>query len=87
MDELSWRAKLAKLNINITGVDLEHNILFYDFAYRPFSGATPKWVKTTTTPIIDTYKAINNKELSVDWEATANKLRGEVLELRKELEG
>lgn len=87
MDELSWRAKLARLNINITNVDLEHNILFYDFSYRPFSGAAPKWVKTTTTPIMDTYQAINHDQLVVDWEATTNKLREEVLALRKELEG
>lgn len=87
MDELSWRAKLARLNINITNVDLENNILFYDFSYRPFSGAAPKWVKTTTEPVIDTYRTVNDYHLVVDWEATTEKLRKEVLALRKELEG
>lgn len=87
MDELSWQAKLAKLNINITNVDVDNNILFYDFSYRPFSGASPKWVKTTTTPIMDTYQALEEGTPTVDWEATTDKLRKEVLELRKELEG
>lgn len=87
MDELSWQAKLAKLNINITNVDVDNNILFYDFSYRPFSGASPKWVKTTTTPIMDAYQALEDGTLTVDWEATTDKLRKEVLELRKELEG
>lgn len=86
MDELSWRAKLAKSNINITGVDLEHNLLFYDFSYRPYPGAAPKWVKTTSVPVMDTYMALNENTLMVDWEETTNRLRNEVLALRKELE-
>ena len=76
MDELSWRAKLAKSNINITHIDYDHGALYFDFAYRPYSGAAQKWAKTLTW--LDT---------PVDMEKVADQLRDRVTELRKELEG
>lgn len=86
MDELSWRAKLAKSNINILSVDIDHNVLYYEFAYRPHAGVAAKWVKTTSEPVMDTFAAINEGTLTVDWKATTERLRTEVLGLRKELE-
>ena len=80
MDEnLSWRARLAKANINITHIDFANNIVYYDFAYRPYGGANPKWVKTLT--------ALIWVGKDIDWEKTADRLREETLSLRKELEG
>lgn len=82
MDEMSWRAKLLKSNINITGVDYENEWVFFDFAYRPHSGQPQRWGKTVTDVIF--YPGVKE---DIDWEATANKLKDEVLSLRKELEG
>lgn len=82
MDELSWRARLAKSNINITNIDWDNNLLYYDFAYRPYSGAPQRWGKTVTAAIF--YTGVKE---DIDWEATADRLKDEVLALRKELEG
>lgn len=90
---LSWRAKLAKANINITHIDFDNDLVYFDFAYRPHSGGTPKWAKTVTHLVYDTYKALyDDKPISdireaCDLEATADHLREVVLSLRKELEG
>lgn len=74
MDELSWRARLAKSNINILNIDGFR--WYYEFMYHPYPGQT-KWCKTYfDTPVSD----INNTEKVVD------KLMNEVLLLRKELE-
>lgn len=40
------RAQLLKANINVTRLDYEHGIIYYDFAYRPYSGAPQRWGKT-----------------------------------------
>lgn len=88
MDEnLSWRAKLAKSNINILGVDKDR--WFYEFMYHPKYGQT-KWCKTY-------YKVPFNivvpddpvkwyRELENDEEKIAEGIKKEVLRLRKELE-
>ncbi len=72
MDELSWRARLAKSNINILNIDDER--WYYEFMYRPKPGQI-KWCKT--------YMAC---KMGRDPEAVATELQGEVLKLRKELE-
>ena len=73
-DNLSWRARLAKSNINI----LDHqqggrNNLFIEFTYHPRPG-TFKWCKTVLDGIPD-------PETEVDY------ILDTVLSLRKELEG
>ena len=74
MDELSWRAKLAKSNINIldyqTGGDYN---LFVEFTYHPRPG-TFKWCKTIIPRVLDP-------------EDEVDKILSQVLALRKELEG
>lgn len=82
MDELSWRARLLKSNINITNIDWDNNLLYYDFAYRPHSGAPQRWGKTVTAAIF--YPGVKE---DIDWEATVSRIKDEVLSLRKELEG
>ena len=77
MDELSWRARLAKLNINITHIDYDNHMVYFDFAYRPYSGAQQKWAKTL-------YQ-YQYKDDSM--ESITDHLRNIVLSLRKELEG
>ena len=73
MDELSWRARLAKSNINI--LDIHDNIVFLEFTYHPKVG-TFKWCKT----------AFPFKE-GMDVESLAEGISRVVLSLRKELEG
>jgi hypothetical protein len=75
MDELSWRARLAKSNINITYIDHDNGILYFDFAYRSAPGKPQKWAKTFAWI-----------EEPVDWEQLTDTLRDKVLNLRKELE-
>lgn len=73
MDEsLSWRARLARHNINILNIDDER--WYYEFMYHPYSGST-KWCKTFLD--IDT---------SDDPEEVARVLEQEVARLRRELE-
>lgn len=87
MDGMSWRARLAKSNINILNID--ENRWYYEFMYHPRPGQT-KWCKTfyelkdgrdkvnmltTGTTVMDTTDNI------------AERLADEVLKLRKELEG
>lgn len=89
MDEdFSWRARLAKSNINITSIDYEHNLIYLDFAYRPHSGQSQKWAKTVFDLSCD-YAAEYPLGVSKDinWDDTSNKICKEVLKLRKELEG
>lgn len=76
MDEMSWRARLAKSNINITHIDYDHGIIYFDFAYRPYSGTPQKWAKTFAW-----------LDLPVDMEKVTDQLRDKVTDLRKELEG
>lgn len=78
MDELSWRVRLAKSNINILNIDEKR--WFYEFMYHPKRGAT-KWCKTYY-------------ELPYTWEngyekdpiTISESIEDEVLNLRKRLE-
>ena len=96
MDEKSWRARLARSNINILSVTPTHWV--YEFTYHPKPG-TFKWCKTIhevkTVPRWPEEKSFVN--LSADdlvriplekptYEEVANDILEEVLELRKELE-
>ena len=94
MDEKSWRARLARSNINILSVTPTHWV--YEFTYHPKPGVF-KWCKTIheVKPTITT--PVNVKELFLeDWsklpiekptyEEIANDILEEVLALRKELE-
>lgn len=74
MDEaLSWRAKLAKSNINI--LDVHDDCVFIEFTYHPKPGVF-KWCKTMF-PYED----------GVRMDSLAEGVLDRVLELRKELEG
>lgn len=73
MDDTSWRARLAKSNINI--LDIHDNMVFMEFTYHPKTGVF-KWCKT-----VYAFKE------GVHVEDLADKLMDEVLSLRKELEG
>ena len=77
MDEknLSWRAKLAKANINILSVD--NDKWYIEFTYHPKPG-TFKWCKTFFS---------FDPEIELPDGANARIVLEEVLELRKELEG
>lgn len=79
MDEakLSWRAKLAKANINILGFDSKKPVYYIEFTYHPKPGVF-KWCKT----YIEVSQANWYHE-----EDTANEILERVLKLRKELEG
>lgn len=96
MDEnLSWRAKLAKSNINIldvTMVKTDHGIInrwFIEFTYHPKPG-TFKWCKT----YIDISQKIEDDEDNpLAWryvdqpvDDMVQIIMDKVLELRKELE-
>lgn len=73
MDEtLSWRARLAKANINI--LDIHDNTVFLEFTYHPKPGVF-KWCKTMF-PYED--------RISMD--SLADGILDKVLNTRKELE-
>lgn len=72
MEELSWRARLARSNINILNIDEQR--WYYEFMYHPRYGQT-KWCKTFL-----------EAPLGRDPEYVATELEREVLTLRKELE-
>lgn len=72
MDELSWRARLAKKNINILNIDDEH--WYYEFMYHPYNGST-KWCKT--------FLLVKPEDAP---EVVAQRLEAAVLSLRRELE-
>lgn len=84
MDELSWRAKLLKSNINITRVDYRHGLLYVDFAYRPYAGGTQRWGKTITD-LVQSEDIIGG--VQTNWDRTAANALEDILSLRKELEG
>lgn len=83
MDEMSWRARLLKSNINITHIDWDKGLIFCDFAWRPYGGANPRWGKTFVHCIAH-YPGVDTE---VDWNTTSDLIRKEILALRKELEG
>ena len=73
MDEgLSWRAMLAKANINI--LDVHDDMVFVEFTYHPKPGVF-KWCKTV----------FEANWLSTD--EMVERIMTDVLALRKELEG
>ena len=76
MDEsITWRARLLKSNINIKYIDHEHGTIYFDFAYRPYSGAPQKWGSS----FCDISIGETNSEVT-------RKITDIVLMLRKELE-
>lgn len=75
MDELSWRAKLAKSNINILSIDPTGQVIMVEFTYHPKPGVF-KWCKTA-------FPFVKEWDLS----QTAESILRNVLSLRKELEG
>lgn len=83
MDEtLSWRARLAKANINI--LDLHNDKVFLEFTYHPKPGVF-KWCKTyfeLDAPI----SQAGDMEYEDYEEMNARDILEEVLTLRKELE-
>ena len=88
MDGMSWRAQLAKSNINILNIEWNNYRtvadVYYEFMYHPYHGQT-KWCKTWTT-----IKGQADEELGIRLEVTdldiLDALKSDVLELRKELE-
>ena len=81
-DSLSWRAKLAKSNINI--LDIHDNTVFLEFTYHPKPG-TFKWCKTFFTIPGNCWDSFHG---GVDEEGSFKSyIEAEVLSLRKELEG
>lgn len=83
MERISWRARLAKNNINILQVDQAR--WYYEFQYHPRPGQI-KWCKT----YLDVPFAHNDvMEEDIEWadEQNAEAVMNEVLALRKELEG
>ena len=97
MDEtLSWRAKLAKSNINILNVIIEktsHGIVykwFFEFTYHPKPG-TFKWCKTyidipNDEVVVPDDDPVKWHKTEIDPEQKAQQILEAVLKLRKELE-
>lgn len=87
-DHLSWRAKLARTNINILNITWNDDStvaeVFFEFMYRPYNGSI-KWCKTYTQ-VAGAIDKTTDVQLPVTGDDIANTLRREVLELRKELE-
>lgn len=82
-ENLSWRAKLAKANINILSVN--KNKWYIEFTYHPRPG-TFKWCKTFVEvpfwPVAEDETEIKDAEI-----INSNEVLRVVLKLRKELEG
>lgn len=86
---LSWRAILAKSNINI--LDVHDNTVFLEFTYHPKPGVF-KWCKTMFT--FPEYDIVVQDDDPAKWvkvkkdrSDVAKQILDEVLALRKELEG
>lgn len=73
MDETSWRARLAKSNINI--LDAHDGYVFLEFTYHPRPGVF-KWCKTMFP-----------YDVCAGGDSITDELMDRVLTLRKELEG
>lgn len=89
-DNLSWRAKLARSNINILNLtwNKDNTIVdvFFEFMYRPYNGQI-KWCKTwIQVPGRVVVGCADEWQEPVTGEDIANTLREETLRLRKELE-
>lgn len=91
-EKLSWRAKLAKANINILSISFTESqtkaIVFYEFMYHPKPGQT-KWCKTYARVEGSVSGDIDSGYFRDPvWGADIyRELSQEVLALRKELEG
>lgn len=87
-DNLSWRAKLARTNINILNITWNDDNtvaeVFFEFMYRPYNGSI-KWCKTYTQ-VTGAVDEATDTQLPVTGEDITNTLKKEVLGLRKELE-
>lgn len=87
MDEFTWRAMLAKLNINILDIKWSpgrHSAeVFYEFSYHPKPGKV-SWCKTFTNINGEYDDTVG--ELPITEQRFVDHLRSEVLELRRELE-
>lgn len=91
MDDMSWRAQLAKSNINILNMtwNKDNTVvdIFYEFMYHPYNGST-KWCKTWTQAAGEVVcDEADEWQKPVTGERIAKVLRNETLKLRKELEG
>ena len=75
MDEQSWQTELVRAGINITKLDVENRLVYFDFAYRPRAGGARIWGKSVM------------KHSTHKFEELADELKDFVLEMRKELEG
>ena len=91
--QLSWRAKLAKSNINILNIDFDETgtnaVVYYEFMYHPYQGST-KWSKTFTEVMgkdVPHIPGDSHLRAAVTFDDIGRKLSEEVLALRKELEG
>ena len=91
MDEMSWRAKLAKSNINILNIawndDNTIADVFFEFMYRPYNGQIKwckTWVQVAGEVVADSSDREYQKEVSGD--DICRTLKNEALKLRKELE-
>lgn len=85
MDELSWRAKLAKSNINILNIDGHR--WYFEFMYRPRPGQI-KWSKTWAD-VPYTHDNLTSSDSTDDDYAdnmNADAVREMVNKLRRELE-
>lgn len=85
--QLSWRARLAKANINILNIEFEDEthssaVVYYEFMYHPYRGST-KWSKTFTEVTGQSTGALPKP---ITFDDIGVKLSEEVLRLRKELE-
>ncbi len=90
MDEgLSWRARLAKSNINILNIVWSDSDSFadvyYEFMYHPKHGQT-KWCKTVSR-VSGEYADECGVQLPVTSSDILDSLTRDTLSLRKELEG
>lgn len=85
MDEMSWRARLAKSNINILNIDEDR--WYYEFMYHPHHGQT-KWCKTFYEVDVKGIECSpSGAHLRMESpELIAENILSEVLKLRKELE-
>lgn len=94
-DNLSWRAQLARSNINILNVNWSDDkmtaVVFFEFMYRPYNGSI-KWCKTWTpvagklVPNPNDPDGIEYDQMEVSGDDVCEELRRVTLELRKELE-
>lgn len=94
-DNLSWRAQLARSNINILNIvwsdDKMTAEIFFEFMYRPYNGSI-KWCKTWApvagrlVPNPDDPDGIEYNQMEVSGDDICEALRRVTLKLRKELE-